>query len=160
MNDPIHAGGGSMFSLTVEAVVDVSAPPAVVFEVLTDRDRWAEWSTMLVSLATGPIVEGGSLALGLRTPQANYDFTARVTRLAPNEVFEWLAKTGVRGVMDGRHRFELSPLTEGRTRLRNVETYSGLLVPLVRRTASMRAAPEGFRAMNAEIAARAEALAG
>jgi hypothetical protein len=147
-----------MFSFTVEATLELAAPPSVVFDVLITRDRWAEWSTMLVSLAPGPIVEGAALALGLRTPHASYDFTAKVTRLVPGEVFEWLASTGVRGVMDGRHRFELSPLPRGRTRLLNREVYSGLLVPIVRRTAAMKAAPEGFRAMNAEIAARAEAL--
>lgn len=151
-----------MFRHVVDSTIDIDAPASVVFDVLTQKDAWSSWSTLLVSRASGPITLGGRLALGLRTAEASYDFEAVVTELAPQAgrgaVFEWLAKTGVRGVMDGRHRFEITPLGASRSRLRNVETYSGLLVPLVTRTASMRAAPRGFASMNAEIAARAAQL--
>ncbi len=61
--------------------------------------------------------------------------------------------------MAGRHRFELTSLEGERCRLRNVELCTGLLKPVVKRTASMRGAPEGFRKMNAEITQRAERLA-
>jgi hypothetical protein len=146
-----------VFEHVVEDSVEIDAPPSVVFAVLTNKDAWASWSTMLVSLAPGPIAAGDQLSLGLRTPQASSDFQAKVTELERDRVFEWLAKTGVSGIMDGRHRFEITALRSGASRLRNVEFYTGLLVPLVKRTASMRAAPEGFARMNAEIAAQARA---
>jgi hypothetical protein len=147
------------FVHVVEDTLEIEAPASVVFEVLTQRDAWARWSTMLVSREPGPITLGATLALGLRTKEASYDFDAVVTELVPGRVFEWLAKTGVTGLMDGRHRFEIIALTAQRSRLRNVERYSGILVPIVRRTASMRAAPAGFRKMNEELRARAEHLA-
>lgn len=149
----------SPFVHVVEDTVEIGAPASVVFDVLTDKDAWARWSTMLVSRAPGPIASGASLALGLRTKEASYDFDAVVTEFVSGRTFEWLAKTGVSGLMDGRHRFEIIALSEQRSRLRNVERYSGLLVPIVRRTASMRAAPAGFRQMNEELRARAEHLA-
>ncbi len=144
-----------MFRHVVEAVTDLDAPPDRVFEVLTRTEAWPEWSSMLV-FRGGRIAVGESVRLGLRTAAASYDFEARVTALEPGACFEWLAKTGVPGVFDGRHRFALAALPGGRTRLRNVEVYTGALVPVISRLAMMRGAPEGFRAMNEELRARVE----
>jgi hypothetical protein len=149
----------ALFRSVVEHTVEIAAPAAVVYRVLTTLADWPAWSTLLVGVDPGPLKLGDRLSLGLRTAQARYDFTATVTALEPDRAFEWLARTGAPGVMDGRHRFELTVLSPGRCSLRNAETYSGLLVPLMMRTAAMRAAPQGFAAMNAEIARRAEALA-
>lgn len=147
-----------MFVYLVEHSIDIAAPPLLVFDVLTTIRDWPAWSTMLVGSEPGRLEVGTRLALGLRTPQASYDFSAVVTALEPGVAFEWLARTGLPGVFDGRHGFELAA-TQGGCRLRNVERYTGALVPLIRRTAAMRAAPAGFAAMNAQIARRAEALA-
>jgi hypothetical protein len=149
----------SPFVFVVEDTIEIAAPVSVVFEVLTNKDAWPTWSSMLVSRAPGPVTLGAPLALGLRTPEASYDFVGIVTELVHDASFEWLAKTGVSGVMDGRHRFDVTALSPERSHLRNVERYSGLLVPFARRTASMRAAPAGFRKMNEELARRAEQLA-
>ncbi len=148
-----------MFEFQVESSLEIEAPPEVVFEVLTVMRDWPAWSTMLVGVDRGPIAPGSKLSLGLRTPQASYDFAATVTELRRAEAFEWLSRTGIPGVFDGRHRFEIAAVSPGRSRLRNVEFYSGLLAPVLRRTASMKAAPAGFHKMNLDIAARAEALA-
>lgn len=148
-----------MFEFIVERSVEIDAPAEVVFDVLTTLRDWPTWSTMLVGVDRGPIALGSKLELGLRTPEASYDFVAIVTDFRRASAFEWLSRTGVAGVFDGRHRFEIEPVAAGRSRLRNVEFYSGLLAPLLRRTASMKAAPSGFDKMNREIAARAEALA-
>lgn len=143
------------FALVVEHSVDIDAPPARVYDVLTRTGDWPEWSTML-QFRGGTLALGEAVQLGLRTTTASYDFTARVTALEPGRAFEWLARTGLPGLFDGRHRFELAPLGAGGCRLRNVEWYTGLLVPIVGRTAMMRAAPAGFAAMNEEIRRRAE----
>jgi hypothetical protein len=144
----------SLFTLVVEHTTHIDAPPARVFEVLTRTGDWPEWSTML-QFRGGVLAVGEPVQLGLRTEHASYDFTARVTALEPDRTFEWLARTGVPGLFDGRHRFELAADRTG-CRLRNVEYYTGLLVPIVARTAMMRAAPQGFAAMNEEIRRRAE----
>lgn len=140
----------------VERSIDIDAPAARVFEVITRASGWDAWSTML-SFRGGEVAVGREIRLGLRTPSAAYDFTATVTELTQDRAFEWLARTGIPHLFDGRHRFEITPLGADRCRLRNVERYTGLLVPVVRRTAMMRAAPEGFDAMNREIRAWAEA---
>lgn len=144
-----------MFRHVVEAVVELDAPPQRVFDALTRADAWGAWSTMLV-FQGGRLAKGERVKLGLRTSAASYDFEALVTELQPNACFEWLAKTGVTGLFDGRHRFELTALPGARTRLRNVEFYTGLLVPVISRLAMMKTAPEGFRAMNEELRVHVE----
>ncbi len=115
----------------IQAETEVDAPTSVVWAVLT-------------GLSAGP----------------RYNFAPRVIVLQPEQRFTWRAITGVRGIFDGEHSFELAPLAGGRTRLRNREVYSGLLAPLLQRLPMMRDAPAGFLAMNQEIRARAEALSG
>jgi len=148
-----------MFRHIVEAVTEIAAPPERVFAVLTDADAWSSWSTMLV-FHGGRLEPGARVRLGLRTAAASYDFEALVTELDPGVCFEWLARTGVRGVFDGRHRFELRALPGGRTRLRNVEFYTGALVPVITRLSMMKTAPVGFRAMNEELRVRVESAMG
>jgi hypothetical protein len=146
----------SPFASVIEHTIEIAAPPARVFEVLTRAEAWSSWSTLLL-FRGGTLERGGRVRLGLRTAAASYDFWATITVWDPDSCFEWLAHTGIKGLFDGRHRFELTALSEGRTRLRNVEFYTGLLNPVISRLPMMKTAPDGFREMNEQLRARAEA---
>lgn len=142
----------------VQAETEIHAPAAVVWAVLTDMEAYDAWNTML-HYRGGALAEGGTIQLRLSLPNGpSYNFAPRVIALEPERRFTWRATTGLRGIFDGEHSFELSPLASGRTSLRNRERYSGLLAPLFQRLPMMRDAPAGFVAMNEEIRARAEAL--
>jgi hypothetical protein len=79
-------------------------------------------------------------------------FRPEVTVVEPNETFEWLGHLGVSGVFDGRHRFALTELPDGRTRLVQSEQFSGLLVRLMRKQLD-GGTTAGFEAMNEALAA-------
>lgn len=70
----------------------------------------------------------------------------------------WVGRTGLPGVFDGEHHFDLTALAGSRTRLVNREPYSGLLSPLFKRLPAMKDAKPGLEAMNNDIARRAESL--
>ena len=74
--------------------------------------------------------------------------------LVPGRVLEWWGHLGIRGIFDGRHRFELSAHGTG-TRLVQRETFTGLLVPLMARTLDGPTAA-GFALMNEALRTRAE----
>ena len=78
-----------------------------------------------------------------------------VTELVPGRVFEWWGHLGVRGIFDGRHRFELYASGTG-TRLVQRETFTGLLVPLLANSLDGPTAA-GFALMNEALRERAEA---
>jgi hypothetical protein len=60
------------------------------------------------------------------------------------------------GLFDGQHFFKLQPLDEGRrTRFVQGERFTGVLVPLLRKSLD-RGTREGFEAMNQALKARVE----
>ena len=143
------------FEIRVETAID--APVEVVWEVLTGVEQWREWSTWLRH-DSGDVALGARLRLRLTPPGGGgYAFAPEVIVLERPRHFAWVGRTGVRGVFDGEHHFELEPRGSGCV-LRNWERYSGLLSPVMKRLPAMQEAPAGFAAMNEEIRARAEAI--
>jgi len=146
-------------SFEVVAERDIAAPPEVVFSVLTDVARWHEWCTWL-AWDDGEMKEGAILSLRLTPPDGGgYAFAPTVLTVDGPRHLAWVGRTGLPGVFDGEHHFELSPLDGGRTHLVNRERYSGVLSPLFKRLPAMKSAKPGFEAMNDEILRRAELLA-
>ncbi len=85
-------------------------------------------------------------------------FRPTVTEVEPGRVFEWLGRLGVRGLFDGRHRFELQPTDTG-TRFVQSEEFTGVLVRFLRKMLDTQTV-EGFHAMNSALKVRAEERAG
>ena len=82
-------------------------------------------------------------------------FEPTVTAVDSGRSFEWLGRLLLPGVFDGRHRFELLPERNG-TRFLQTERFTGVLVPLLKKSLDTRTRA-GFEAMNAALKARAEA---
>lgn len=96
-------------------MVEIAAPPARVWEVLTDVQRWSEWTETVTSVQR---LDGGPLRIGSRAkisqpkiPETEYT----VTDLDPGRSFTWVA-TGP-GVKTTAHH-DLEGLGDGeRTRV-------------------------------------------
>ncbi len=135
--------------------IEIDAEPAAVWAVLTDTDRYGDWNPFVPELR-GELAVGGRLHVRLKPPNSRgATLRPTVTALAPCETLEWLGTLGVRGIFDGRHRFELHRTPTG-TRFVQREQFTGILVPLLGRwlDGGTRA---GFVAMNEALKARAEA---
>ena len=134
--------------------IQIEAGPAEVWAVLTDFARYADWNPFLVDVR-GDAEPGARLRVTL-SPPGGRPITMRptVTELEPGRVLEWWGHLGIRGIFDGRHRFELSAHGTG-TRLVQRETFTGLLVPLMARTLDGPTAA-GFALMNEALRTRAE----
>lgn len=118
------------FCLRLETEVFVDAPVESVWEILVRVDRYAEWNPALPE-AAGEAVVGGELHVLIEWPGLKRDrYRLRVTEVEAGKSFAWLGRFGVRGLMDGLHRFELEPRASGGVVVRQRETFSGLLVPL------------------------------
>jgi hypothetical protein len=139
----------------LEAEITIDAPPSVVWEILVDLDRYAEWNPFVVE-AEGTVDVGSKLRLRLLPPGGRgTTFRPTVTIADPERDFEWLGHLGFAGVFDGRHHFHLEPLPNG-TRFVQSEEFTGVMVPVFARSldTNIRA---GFEALNQAIKARAEA---
>lgn len=84
-------------------------------------------------------------------------FHPRILLADPDHKLAWLGHLFIPGLYDGKHRFAIEDLGDGRSRLVQSERFSGLLVgPINRRFGEETEA--GFHATNAALKGRAESL--
>ena len=139
--------------------VTIDAPAEVVWDVLTDLDRYPEWNPFIVE-STGTPSVGARLTNRLQPPGGKaMTFRPTVTEFEPGATFEWLGRAGLPRIFDGRHRFELRATPSGGTAVAHTEQFHGVLVPFMRSSLDTRT-KAGFEAMNAALKARAESHAG
>ena len=104
--------------------VEIDAPPARVWEVLTDVERWSEWTETVTSvrrLDDGPLRSGSRAKIDQpKIPETEYV----VTELAPGRSFTWVA-TGPGVTTTAGHLLE--PLDGDRTRVTLSVEQSGVL---------------------------------
>lgn len=134
----------------------IEASPTDVWAVLTGFAAYPEWNPFLVNV-TGSPEQGHRLSITLSPPGGRrITLKPEVTEVATGRVLEWWGHLVVRGLFDGRHRFELHPTGTG-TRLVQSETFTGALVPLLARSLD-RGTATGFALMNAALKDRVEQL--
>jgi hypothetical protein len=136
----------------IRAEIDIEAPPAEVWSHLLDLAAYPDWNPFILEASGVPEV-GRRLWLRLQPPGSR-GITIRptVTAVTTPSVFEWLGHLVVPGLLDGRHRCELF-LTPAGTHLVQSESFSGLLVRLLRRSLD-GSTLAGFEAMNAALRRR------
>jgi hypothetical protein len=134
--------------------IDIAATPEQVWAVLTDFERYDEWNPFVTAIE-GAATVGERLRVRLVPPGARgITLKPRVTVVDSGRTFEWLGSIVVRGIFDGRHRFDLEATAQG-TRFTQAEHFSGVLVRLLPRSFHARTAA-GFAAMNDALKARVE----
>jgi hypothetical protein len=136
----------------ISATIQISAPPARVWEVLTDLARYPQWNPLFRE-ASGQVAAGARLTLKSVHPANGRLMTVRPKVLVAEPARELRWRASLPGVMTGEHSFTLSPADSG-TRLVQTETFRGLLVPLSSTTIS-RTQPQ-FEALNQALKQRAE----
>ncbi|MFN2567728.1 MAG: SRPBCC family protein [Gemmatimonadaceae bacterium] len=115
--------------MDVEQRIEVAAPPANVWAVMTDVERWPEWTPTVTSIER---LDGGPLGVGsrvrIRQPRLPVA-TWTVTAPEPDWYFEWQSEApGVRSVAG--HRIELAGA--GASRIALTLAWSGWLAPALR----------------------------
>ncbi|MEO3858263.1 SRPBCC domain-containing protein [Acrocarpospora sp. B8E8] len=139
---------------TIDTGLIIKAAPAEVWAVIADFGSYAEWNPFILR-AEGEAVEGSTLRLHIRPPgEKGMTHQPTVLIAEPARRLCWLGKVSVPGLFAARHEFILEPIDEG-TRFRHREVFTGLLVPLLRRT--LRRTETGFELLNQALKKRVEA---
>ncbi|WP_046866518.1 SRPBCC domain-containing protein [Microvirga massiliensis] len=142
---------------TIETSITIAAPPARVWDVLTDFARFPEWNPFVRSIK-GDLAAGSRLDVQIAPPgKKGMRFRPMVRAANANQELRWLGSLLVPGLFDGEHYFVLEPQGNGTTRFVHGERFSGILVGLIMSTGMLDATRQGFEAMNAALKQRAEA---
>lgn len=135
--------------------IEIEASPETVWSILTDLPAYPDWNPFITS-SEGVLAVGERLINRLEPPGGKaITIKPTVTEVVHGRSFEWLGRLVIPHLFDGRHRFELAPHGGG-TRLIHTEHFTGLLVPLLRKSLDTTTIA-GFEAMNTALKARAEA---
>jgi hypothetical protein len=141
-----------------ERTIEIEASPSEVWTVLTDLERFGEWNPYLVEVE-GRAELGARLRVRFEPPGGRAaTLRPHVTEIRTDEVLEWWGHVGLRGILDGRHRFELRATPAGTTFVQH-ETFTGLLLPFFAKGLA-DSTPAGFELMNQALKERAEKLHG
>ncbi len=140
----------------ISTTIEISAPPAEVWKILTTFPALPEWNPFMRS-AEGEKVVGERLKIYLKPPKG-LGMTIKPTVLKADEdsEFRWLGHLGVSGLFDGEHYFTIEALDGGKVRFTQGEIFTGLLVPLMGLLGVFKNTILGFEEMNSALKQRAE----
>ncbi len=115
----------------IDLTLDVDASPQTLFALLSDLDTWQAWTPGLVAIwrdRSRAVAVGSRFVMVLAFPVLRRLVLPCQVYVWQPDCLEWGGGPSWSGV---RHRLELAPLPDGRTRLRHVEFATGMLAPLL-----------------------------
>ena len=134
----------------LETQIAIDAPAERVWSLLVDFPSHARWNPFVRSIE-GRSEVGQSLKVFIQPPgSSGMHFRPTVVAVEPYREFRWKGKLLLPGLFDGEHYFKLEAKPGGGLIFHQGELFSGILVPLLRRSLD-GATKQGFVAMNAAL---------
>jgi hypothetical protein len=139
----------------IDTQIEIAASAERVWSLLMDFPGHARWNPFVRSIEGSPTV-GETLNVSIQPPGSRgMQFQPTVLAVEPMREFRWKGKLVISGLFDGEHFYMLEPNSDTRLTFRQGEIFSGLLVPLFRRSLD-GATKQGFVAMNEALKREAE----
>jgi hypothetical protein len=129
MNEPRVTQTHSAFAKACHVEVNIRAGAHGIWSLLTDAQGFSRWNSTVTSIE-GRIREGERLRL--RAPGTDRTFTPKVSGVVPDERMTWTG--GFAPMFKGVRTFELRPCNDGSTDFAMEERFSGLILPLMKRS--------------------------
>jgi hypothetical protein len=137
--------------------IEINASSATVWQTLLDFDQFPEWNPYIRS-AEGKPVTGKRILIRTQPPGSRrLVFHPIILTLDQNKELKWRGSSLPRFLFSGEHSFLLEQLDSKRTRFIQKETFTGILVPFVKRLIGKRTAV-GFSMMNEALKKRTESM--
>lgn len=113
-----------------QSSIEVNASADRVWSVLEALDRYAEWNPQ-IPVASGVLEAGSRIKLRLALPgRPPLDLSATLEEVRPASLLTWRGHVVAPWFFEGRRRFEIAPVGEGRVRVTHVEAVHGLFAPV------------------------------
>jgi hypothetical protein len=142
-----------MAKTELRSEVEIEAPLARVYAVLTDFARYHEWNPYL-PVVRGELTVGGKLAIELSLPEGKtYELSPEVTHVTENQELRWRSFWLLPALLEAEHFFQLRQHA-GKTRVMQGQDFSGFLLRFAGN--SLTLAARGAVYMNQALKKRAE----
>lgn len=119
----------STFQMVVCVNVRILASAPRIWSLLTDAGGFPRWNSTVTSI-DGQIREGQHLRI--RVPGTERTFTPKVSDVVANQQMTWAG--GFAPLFRGVRLFQLVEGNDGATDFRMQESFSGLMIPFIRRS--------------------------
>ncbi len=134
--------------------VEIAAPIAHVYRVLTDFPSYDAWNPFLTSVR-GKLAIGNKLSVEMSLPEGKiYLLEPRVTQVTENAQLRWRGRFMFPALLEAEHFFALTQRGPGRTRVVQGQNFSGFLLRFAGN--SLTLAARGCVYMNQALKKRAE----
>ena len=134
--------------------VEINAPAAHVYRVLTDFERYHEWNPFIPSIAGKPVL-GEQLSLEVSLPEGNiYMLKPHITQLTESAELRWHGSYLFPFWLRAEHFFLVSERAERLTRFVQGGNFTGYSLRFAGNTLTLTA--RGFVYMNEALKKRAE----
>lgn len=144
-----------MAKTELRSEVEIDAPPARVYAVLTDFSRYESWNPFLTQVR-GELVVGRKLSLEMSLPEGKtYILQPEVTRVTEQVELRWRTQFWSATLLEAEQLFILKEARPGVTRVTQGLDFSGFLLRFSAK--SLTRAARGCVYMNQALKKRAEA---
>ena len=139
----------------IETEIEIRASAERVWELLTEFASYPRWNPFVRSLE-GELIVGKNPSVFIQPPGSRgMRFRPTLLAVSPTRELRWKGKLLLPGLFDGEHYFKLENAPNGGVLFRQGERFTGILVPLFRKSLD-RATEQGFIAMNEAVKREAE----
>lgn len=111
--------------------IQIEAPAARIFALLTDLPRWTQWNTT-VDRVEGSCERGGRVTVHAKASPGRA-FPLQVAEIAAPHRMVWTGGMPL-GLFTGTRTYSLTEGPDGRVRFEMNETFTGLMAPLITRS--------------------------
>ncbi|MDY7396123.1 SRPBCC domain-containing protein [Aureibaculum sp. 2210JD6-5] len=134
----------------IKTFININASPKVVWNILTDFEKYPEWNPFITSIS-GDVKVGNRIKIRIQ----DMVFKPKILIFDKNKQLKWLGHLGIKGFFDGEHKFLLTENSDGSTHFEHSEKFSGILVPLFWKKLNTETR-RGFEKMNKKLKEIAE----
>ncbi len=118
---------------TIKTEIEILAPPTKVWSILTDIDKWQEWSPT-INASQGEASVGSTLTITMMSKDAGKDgpkYSPKIIQMDEPEYFHWRAYMMAGFIFTNDKIIKLEKTDTG-TKVTHTETFKGLMAALMR----------------------------
>ena len=110
--------------------VEIAAPIAHVYAVLTDFEQYPQWNPFLTEVKVrGELVAGSTLSVEMSLPEGKtYQLEPLLTQVTENTELRWRGRFVAAALLEAEHFFFLSERGPSVTRVVHGQNFSGFLL--------------------------------